>query len=132
MTGRVIAFVFVLLMTLGGIAGFTIWFNRGTYFVGIDNGYVAVYEGRPGGFLWFQPTLVRRSSLPVSDVFDATVPLLRAGILESSYDAAANVVQSLTNERSALGLPPPSTVALTPTTVPAAAPSGARGASGRT
>jgi protein phosphatase len=93
-----------LLVILGGIAGFTIWFNRATYFVGIDGGHVTIFEGRPGGFLWFKPTVVRETALPVSAVLAGNVTLLRAGVLESSYGAAEHVVDDLTNENGLLGL----------------------------
>jgi protein phosphatase len=93
-----------LLVILGGIVGFTIWFNRATYFVGIDSGHVTIFEGRPGGFLWFKPTVVRETSLPVSTVLAGNVALLRTGVLESSYSAAENVVNDLTNENGLLGL----------------------------
>lgn len=108
-TARTALFVIALIAVLGGIAGFTVWFNRGTYFVGVDNAHVAIFEGRPGGFLWFKPTLVRETSLPIDSVLEANVSLLRAGVLESSYGAAEHVVDDLTNENGALGLPTPST-----------------------
>ena len=40
------------------------WYGRGGYYVGFDGDQVAVYQGRPGGVLWIDPTLagtVRRS-----------------------------------------------------------------------
>jgi serine/threonine protein phosphatase PrpC len=116
-TVRVALFIIALVAILGGIAGFTLWFNRGTYFVGVDDGRVAIFEGRPGGFLWFKPTLVRETSLPIGNVLEANVSLLKAGVLESSYSAAEHVVDNLTNEDSALGLPTPSTTSTTVVTV---------------
>ncbi|HEY5274401.1 MAG TPA: PP2C family serine/threonine-protein phosphatase [Acidimicrobiales bacterium] len=104
-TVRAALFVVALVSVLGGIAGFTLWFNRGTYFVGISDGHVTIFEGRPGGFLWFKPTVIRETSLPISGVLDANVSLLRAGVLESSYGAAEHVVNNLTNEHGVLGLP---------------------------
>ncbi len=109
MTVRAVLFVIALTAVLGGIAGFTVWFNRGTYFVGVHDGNVAIFEGRPGGFLWFKPTVVRETSLPIGNVVQANVSLLRAGVLEASYGAAERVVNDLTNENGALGLPTPST-----------------------
>ena len=66
---------------------------------------MTIFEGRQGGFLWFKPTVVRETSLPISGVLDANVSLLRAGVLESSYGAAEHVVDNLTNENGVLGLP---------------------------
>jgi PPM family protein phosphatase len=117
-TVRTALFVIALVAILGGIAGFTIWFNRATYFVGVKDGNVAIFEGRPGGFLWFKPTVVRVTSLPIGNVLEANVSLLKAGVLESSYSAAEHVVSDLTNENGVLGLPTPtSTSAVTSTTV---------------
>ena len=109
---------------LGGIAGFTVWFNRATYFVGIDQGNVTIFEGRPGGFLWFQPTIVRRTDLPASGVLASNLPLLRTGVLEASYDDAQQVVNNLANEQSLLGIATTatSTTAVTPTTPTTTAP----------
>ena len=104
-TGRVLLFVVVLLGLFGGIIGFTVWFNRASYFVGVRSGYVTIYEGRPGGFLWFKPTITRVTNLPLSSVLDSSRSLLEAGLLEPSYDKAQQVVDSLTNENSILGLP---------------------------
>ncbi len=120
LTTRVALFTIALLAILGGIAGFTVWFNRATYFVGIDKGQVTIFEGRPGGFLWFKPTVVRETTLPVTSVLDANVALLRAGVLESSYTAAQHVVDDLSNEDGVLGIPTTTststTVAATPAT----------------
>jgi PPM family protein phosphatase len=112
-TFRAALFVISLLCILGGIAGFTLWFNRGTYFVGVNDGRVTIFEGRPGGFLWFKPTVVRETSLQVGGLLATNVSLLEAGVLEPSYSDAEHVVDDLTNEDGALGLPQTSTTTTT-------------------
>jgi serine/threonine protein phosphatase PrpC len=112
-TFRAALFVIALLCILGGIAGFTLWFNRGTYFVGVNDGRVTIFEGRPGGFLWFKPTVVRETSLQVGGLLATNVSLLDAGVLEPSYSDAEHVVDDLTNEDGALGLPQTSTTTTT-------------------
>jgi serine/threonine protein phosphatase PrpC len=112
-TVRAALFVIAVLCILGGVAGFTLWFNRGTYFVGIDHGNVTIFEGRPGGFLWFKPTVVRETSLPIGSLLEANVSLLEAGVLEPSYSDAEHVVDDLTNEDGALGIPQASTTSTT-------------------
>jgi PPM family protein phosphatase len=112
-TFRAALFVIALLCILGGIAGFTLWFNRGTYFVGVNDGRVTIFEGRPGGFLWFKPTVVRETSLQVGGLLATNVSLLEAGVLEPSYSDAEHVVNDLTNEDGALGLPQTSTTTTT-------------------
>lgn len=117
-TFRVVLFIVVLLGLFGGIAGFTVWFNRASYFVGIKDGYVTIYEGRPGGFLWFKPTVARVTNLQLTGVLESSRPLLQAGLLEPSYDKAQQVVDDLANENSILGLPTTTTTTTTTTTVP--------------
>jgi hypothetical protein len=76
--------------------------------------------------LWFRPTLVRRTVTPISSVLDANLSLLRTGILESSYDAAAKTAGDLASERTLLGLPTTTTtvpVVTTTTVVQGAQPS---------
>lgn len=113
-TLRAALFVIVLLCLLGGVAGFTLWFNRATYFVGVKDGNVTIFEGRPGGFLWFKPTVVRETSLPIGGLLGSNVSLLEAGVLEPSYRDAEHVVDNLTSEDGALGIPQTS---ITTTTV---------------
>jgi protein phosphatase len=97
-TFRLALFSFVLLIIIAGSVGTTIWFNKASYFIGIDQQHVAIYNGRPGGFLWFKPTLVKKYPLTTSQVLPANLTLLRTGMLESSYADASRVVGNLTNE----------------------------------
>jgi protein phosphatase len=115
-TIRVVAFVLVLMVIFGGIIGFTVWFNRASYYVGLKDGYVTIFEGRPGGFLWFKPTVARETSLSLGAILDSSRPLVTAGVLEPSYDKAQQVVDALTNEQSILGLPTITTTTTTTST----------------
>ena len=101
-TFRVALFCFLMALVLAGAVGFTVWFDKATYFIGIDRQNVAIYNGRPGGFLWFHPTLVHRYPLTVAQVLPANVTLLRTGMLESSYGTAETVVSALTHELAAI------------------------------
>ena len=42
--------------------------GRSGYFVGYEDDAVAVFQGRPGGVLWFQPTLASTSQLERDDL----------------------------------------------------------------
>jgi protein phosphatase len=123
---RAVVFVLLFVGVLGGAAGAVGWYVRASYFVGVDNGYVAIYEGRPGGFLWFKPTVLDKTSLSVSKVFAQDVPALQSGMLERSYAASQKVVSSLTTEHKNLALPSVDTtgalgvVGTTTTTLPPA------------
>jgi len=48
-------------------------YSRSSYFVGFNEGQVVVYQGRPGGVLWFDPTIEANSPLIEGDLSDALV-----------------------------------------------------------
>ncbi len=120
-----VLFVLALLGVLAGAAGFVTWFVKASYFVGFSGNKVAIFEGRPGGFLWFKPILVEKTSLTRSAVYPPSLPFLKAGLLEPSRSAAVGVVNRLMHEKAALGL----SVAIptAPSTTPGAPPRNARG-----
>lgn len=106
-----VLFVLLFVGTLGGIAGFTVWYVDASYFVGLHDGHVAIFQGRPGGFLWFKPKLVEVTGTPPSKVFPPYRSLLRSGMIETSYSDAQRVAKNLTNVNSFLALPGSSTTA---------------------
>jgi protein phosphatase len=95
-TWRVGLFVLVLAAILGiGLAAIG-YYARGTYFVGFDaDGVVTIYQGKPGGVLWFDPTVVERTELTRDDVRPEVVDNLEAGIELSSLDRAQIFTVSL-------------------------------------
>lgn len=74
-TWRVGVFVLLVLGVFVVAAGAVVWYGQGGYFVAADDdtGEVAVFEGRPGGFLWFQPSLVESTGVQLDDL----APVLR-------------------------------------------------------
>jgi hypothetical protein len=76
------------------------WYARNTYYVGLSGSQVAIYRGRPGGLLWFQPTLQERKPLTTADVLPARLPDLRAGHEESTKADADRYVNELRQEAS--------------------------------
>jgi hypothetical protein len=56
---------------------------------------VTIYRGRPGGFLWFEPTLEQRTDIAQADVPAARVPELTDGKVEGSLGAALAYVRNL-------------------------------------
>lgn len=103
LTPRVALFALALVAILGGAFGFIAWFDRASYFVGLDNSHIAIFNGRPGGLLWFKPTVAEITPLTSNDVLSSSLPLLRSGILESSFANAKNTVVDLSNEAAILG-----------------------------
>ncbi len=103
-TWRVIGFLLLLAIVIGGSFGSVAWFARNSYFVGIDHGALAIYQGRPGGLAWFQPRLIDKTSVPTSQVLPSRLSDIRAGVLESSENNARLYVRNLVAEaRSAAG-----------------------------
>ena len=117
-TWRVVAFVMVLLVILGVGVVAVGWYARNTYYVGLDGDRVAIFKGRPGGLLWFEPTLQERKPITTADVLESRLPDLRAGRQEATKADADRYVNLLREEATgrtgAESLPP---VTTTPTTL---------------
>ncbi len=84
-----------MLVVLGGAAAAVSWFARSTYYVGVDDGQVAIFRGRPGGLLWVQPTLTERTELDLASVPAARRDAVTAGRQEPSLSAARDYVAAL-------------------------------------
>ena len=61
--GRFARFIVPILLILGLAVGVTAWYARRTYYVDFDRQRPAspIYQGRPGGLLLWDPTVVRRT-----------------------------------------------------------------------
>jgi PPM family protein phosphatase len=121
MTVRVVAFVVALVILVAG-AGFAVaTYARGSYFVGLNNDELTIYKGRPGGLLWFQPTVVDRTGVPATDVLQSRLSDLQSGKVEPSLSQAKAYVASLQaeEERQLQATEPTTTttVPVVPTTV---------------
>jgi serine/threonine protein phosphatase PrpC len=67
--GRFLRFLLPILLILGLAIALTAWYARRTYFVAFNNaGQVTVYQGKPGGLLVWDPTVIRRSELTRTDL----------------------------------------------------------------
>ena len=58
----VLAAVLLLAFVFGGLAVVG-WYARSSYYVAFAGDEVAIYQGRPGGVLWFNPTLEHRTGI---------------------------------------------------------------------
>jgi protein phosphatase len=117
-TFRVVGFLVLLLLLVGGAGYAVALYARGTYFVGLSHGDLTIYQGRPGGLLWFQPTLVERTTVRQTDVLPYRLPALSTGMEEPSLGQARDYVSRLKSEATTTTTtaPPPT---VPPTTVPA-------------
>jgi protein phosphatase len=97
-TARVVGFIVVLLLVLGGAVAAVGFYARSSYFVGLDGRSIVIYKGRPGGLLGFDPTLADRTGVLIDDVLPSRRPALRDGKVEPSLEAARRYVANLTDE----------------------------------
>jgi protein phosphatase len=102
-----VAAVFVVALVVIAAAG------RSGYYVGFDDDTVAVYQGRPGGVLWFQPTLEDTSDLQRDDLNADYQARIGRNPTFSSHDAAVRYIQSLRTNEDALAT---TTTTTSPTT----------------
>jgi PPM family protein phosphatase len=65
--GRFARFALPIILILGLAVAVTAWYARRTYYVAFNHkGQVTVYQGRPGGLLVWDPTVVRHTTLAKS------------------------------------------------------------------
>jgi serine/threonine protein phosphatase PrpC len=122
LTTRSILFVAVILLVLAGAVAAVGVFARGAYFVGIEGDEVVVFQGRPGGLLWFDPTIEDRPGVAVADVPSARVDLLREGKEVADLAAARRYVENLREEAEAQRAAAAGATTTTSTTAPAPTP----------
>lgn len=73
-TLRTVAFMVALLGVFVFAAAAVVWYAGNGYFIDTDpDGEVVIYQGRPGGLLWFDPKLAEITGLSI----DELTPILR-------------------------------------------------------
>ncbi len=114
-TGKAIAFTTlvaaVFVAALVGIGAF----GRSGYYVGFNGNTVAVYQGRPGGVLWFHPTVESVSTLSRSAITADYQARIGRNPTFSSKEAADRYVEALGTNDAALVTA--TTTTSTPTTI---------------
>jgi serine/threonine protein phosphatase PrpC len=111
-TFRVVLFMVVVLALFGLAVGAVGYYARGSYYVGIRQSQIVIFKGRPGGLLWFKPTVEEKTSVLVSGVLTSRLPDLQDGKEESTLAAARQYVHNLQAEADAhqvASTPPSST-----------------------
>ena len=119
-TWRVFAFLLAVVVVIAAGLAAVDWYARHTYYVGLDHGQVAIFKGRPGGLLWFNPTLDRRTSMTEQQVPPARLPDVKAGKEEATRAEAQRYVNALRQEAAAqttTTAPPATPAATVPPTV---------------
>lgn len=118
LTARAVVFSLLVLLVIGGAVAAVGWFATRSYYVGLSGHQVVIYQGRPGGFLWFQPRVASRSALTTSDVLPSRLLDLRQGTEEPSLAAAHRYVANLAQEASGLPGTSPGTTSAPPPAPP--------------
>jgi protein phosphatase len=93
LTWRVVLFLLLFLVVLGGAAGAVGYYARHTYFVGFQGDSVVIFKGKPGGVLWFKPTVEERTTLTRVQVPPSQVDRVNRGHEEGSLDSARQYVK---------------------------------------
>ncbi|GAC1311849.1 MAG: hypothetical protein NVSMB12_00810 [Acidimicrobiales bacterium] len=119
-TLRVVVFVLLLGAVLGGAAVAVVTYARASYYVGLgpagavpasplNNGSaqpLEIFQGRPGGVLFFKPSLAERTAVLSNQVLPVHLPDLQRGKIEPSLGAARQYVQNLFDEAARVGAKP--------------------------
>lgn len=109
------------LLTLLAAAFFSItWFAENSYYVGVDDGEVTIFKGRPGGVLWIEPEIEEGTGMSIEDVPVARRDAIRTGkqhaSLEAARDYVANIEELLESQRPSVATTTPTIP--TTTTIP--------------
>ncbi len=116
-TWRVGVFLLALLVLVGGTFAVIGFAARNTYFVGTDPAgtTVVVFQGQPGGLLWFNPTVVAETDLRVDDLPAVARRSVTEGHPEPSLTDALTYVENLREQTTPTTTTPPTTTT-SPTT----------------
>ena len=116
-TWRVGVFLLALLVLVGGTFAVIGFAARNTYFVGTDPAgtTVVVFQGQPGGLLWFNPTVVAETDLRVDDLPAVARRSVTEGHPEPSLTDALTYVENLREQITPTTTTPPTTTT-SPTT----------------
>jgi protein phosphatase len=100
-TFRVVVYCAALVLLLGVAAVAIGWYARSGYFVGLTGNRITIFQGRPGGVLWFHPTVADATTVTTADIEARHLPTLTAGQEEPSLTAARQYIYRLVAEKQA-------------------------------
>lgn len=122
LTWRVVLFTLLFLAVLGAAVGVIGYQARHTYYVGFNGDSVVIFKGKPGGMLWFDPTVERDTGLTRAQVPASETDRLNRGQEEGSLASAETYVQSLRDRANPSTTTTSTTNPLAPPTTPTVAP----------
>ena len=115
LTPRVVLFIIALVVVIGGAVYSVYWYARGGYYVGLSGTQVTIYKGRPGGVLWFKPTVTQRTGVTTAEVLSSSLPQLQSGMEEATLADARQYVSNLVTAYQAATPSPTTTTSAPPT-----------------
>lgn len=118
LTFRVVLFLLLVAGVLVGAWTFVRWYATSSFYVTTEHQAIVIYQGRPGGVLWFQPQLVTVSSTPIDQILPSRRATLKGSVVEPSLDAAQRYIANLAAEYQSVNAPQPSSTTTTTTTLP--------------
>jgi protein phosphatase len=110
---RVLAWTLPVLLIIGIGVGALGWYARRNYYVGVDDGRVAIFKGIPGGILGWDPTVERHTRMEPDELTRAQQADVEEDKQFSSLEGAEAYVTTLRR-----GVVERSTPSTTTTTVP--------------
>jgi protein phosphatase len=96
----VVLFLVAICIVVGGAIACLGWYGRSAYYVGLSKDRITIFQGRPGGVLWFQPTVVERTSDTPSSVLSYRLQFLETGQVEPSLTQARQYIANLVAEKT--------------------------------
>jgi serine/threonine protein phosphatase PrpC len=125
LTPRVVLFLFVFLLVVGGVIVLLTSYVQRAYFVGLKGENIAIYKGRPGNQFGIKPKLVVKEPLILSDIPASRRNDVKEGKVFSTKKEAENYVNNLVAEAQEQGIATSTTTlttVATATTVNSGAP----------
>jgi len=122
LTARSAAFVLAVLALVAAGGSLAYRYATDTYHVALDGDEVAIYQGRPGGFLLWDAELVERTGIDLDDVPASVVDDLEAGVSQPSLARARRYVTNLEDRIEATRPPVTTTTTTTTSTTSTTAP----------
>ena len=97
-TVRVVLFLLLILAVPAGGIAVVRWYSMDNWYVAVDHGHLAVYQGRQGGFLGFKPKLLDLTGVTTTEVLPFRLPVLRQTVNEPSLGAGERYIANLHQE----------------------------------
>jgi PPM family protein phosphatase len=97
-TARVLLFILLILAVPAGGVAVIRWYSMDNWYVAIDHGDLAVFQGRQGGFLGFKPKLLDMTKVTTAEVLPYRLPALRHTVDEPSLRAGEQYIANLHQE----------------------------------